>query len=138
MHCRRCLIHQLDKEQRMGMTRKHGGQQQGAQDHAEGQHGDKTRRHIAKAWNHPLTDGSAGGANEEVPRTNPGPQYDPSVDAAHAPPRNSHIFTGRTQHDDADLNAEKTRLAQATERDHQIAEGELAHRSARASAKRKS
>ena len=122
----------------MGVTRRTGGQQQGAQDHAEGQHGDKTRRHIAQAWNHPESNESAGGAVPETPDQNPGPQYDPRVVSAHSPPSKSHTFGGRTQHDEADLNSEKTRLAQAAEHDHQVGDSELDRRSARASAKRKS
>ena len=122
----------------MGMTRRTGGQQQGAQDHAEGQHGDKTRRHIAQAWNHPESNESAGGAVPETPDQNPGPQYDPRVVSAHSPPSKSHTFGGRTQHDEADLNSEKTRLAATAEHDDQVAHTELARRSARASAKRKS
>ena len=47
----------------MGVTRKTGGQQKGAQDHGEGQHGDKTRAEIAKAWNNPGGDATAGAAN---------------------------------------------------------------------------
>ncbi len=125
----------------MGATKRTGGRQQGAQVHDEGQHGDKTQKHIAGAWNHPGGNETAGGANVAEPddmKSARGPHYDPAVEAAHSPPANSHIFNDRTQHDEADLNSEKTRLVRATERDKQIGSSELDKRSAQASAKRKS
>lgn len=109
----------------MGMTRRTGGRQQGAQDHDEGQHGNKTQRHIAAANNHP------------APTSESGPQYDRDELRAHAPPSKTHLV-GRSQHDEADLNAEKTRLVKDSERHDHIAHDEWSERSARASAKRKS
>jgi hypothetical protein len=124
----------------MGMTRRTGGQQPGAQSHAEGQHGDKTRKHIADAWNHPGANASAGGANvraaggaDEI-----GPGDHPDTTRAHAPPSGSHLFSGRSDHDEADLNSRKTRQVRDAERHGHIARDEDSERSARASAKRKS
>lgn len=64
----------------MGATRKSGGHQKGAQDHAESQHGDKTREQIAKAWNNPGSNVTAGGANVGVgdEANDSGPQERPS------------------------------------------------------------
>lgn len=122
----------------MGMTRRTGGRQQGAQDHDEGQHGDKTQRHIAAAHNHPQANETAGGNAPNHPAMNEsGPQYDRDELRAHAPPSKTHLV-GRSQHDEADLNAEKTRLVKDSERHDHIAHDEWSERSARASAKRKS
>jgi hypothetical protein len=124
----------------MGMTRKNGGRQQGAQEHGEGRHGKKTQKHIADAWNHAggVSGGGKGAGNMGTSADQIGPRYDPDEIRAHAPPSNNHIFSGRTQHDDADLNSEKTRLARDAERHGHISHTEWAERSARASAKRKS
>lgn len=122
----------------MGMTRRTGGRQQGAQQHDEGQHGAKTQSHIASANNHPENNATAGGDAPAHPAENAlGPQYTPDEIRAHAPPSKTHLF-GRSEHDEADLNAEKTRLARDAERHDHIAHTEWAERSARASAKRKS
>lgn len=124
----------------MGMTRKSGGAQKGAQGHAEGQHGDKTRGQIAKAWNHPGADRTAGGANvsEGDAANERGPQARPAARKAHAPPADSHLFSGRSDHDEADLNSRKTRQVRDAERHGHIDNDELSRKSAQASAKRKS
>jgi hypothetical protein len=124
----------------MGATRKSGGKQKGAQNHGEGQHGDTTRRQIARAWNHPGIDRTAGGANvgEGDAARERGPHERPDETRAHAPPSGSHLFSGRTQHDEADLNSEKTRQVKDAERHGHIASDEWSRRSAQASAKRKS
>jgi hypothetical protein len=124
----------------MGMTRKSGGEQKGAQGHAEGQHGDKTHGQIAKAWNHPGMNKTAGGANmsDGGAAKERGPQARPAAKKAHAPPANSHLFSGRSDHDEADLNSRKTRQVRDAERHGHIDNDELSRRSAQASAKRKS
>ncbi len=124
----------------MGITKKTGGQQKGAQDHGEGQHGDKTREAIAAAWNKPGIDETAGGANvtHNPPANETGPRNDEATIRAHAPPSESHLFSGRTQHDEADLNSEKTRQVKDSERHKHIATDEWSEKTARASAKRKS
>lgn len=124
----------------MGVTKKTGGQQKGAQDHGEGQHGDKTRDAIAAAWNHPGTNETAGGANvaHNPPADETGPQNHPEEKRAHAPPSESHLFSDRTQHDEADLNSEKTRQVKDAEKHKHIAGDEWSEKTARASAKRKS
>ncbi|MEO9019730.1 MAG: hypothetical protein ABI314_04380 [Gemmatimonadaceae bacterium] len=124
----------------MGVTRRTGGHQQGAQDHGEGQHGDKTRAEIAKAWDDPGGNATAGGAN--VSRgdvaNERGPQDQSASTRAHSPPAESHLFNGRSDHDEADLNSAKTRQVRDAERHGHIAGDEWSQRSARASAKRKS
>jgi hypothetical protein len=124
----------------VGATKKSGGHQKGAQDHAESQHGDKTREQIAKAWNNPGSNVTAGGANVAVgdEATESGPQDHPATTRAHSPPSGSHLFSDRTQHDEADLNSEKTRQVRDAERHGHIADDQWSRRSARASAKRKS
>lgn len=124
----------------MGATRKSGGKQKGAQDHAEGQHGDKTRAQIARVWDHPGINESAGGANIGAgdAANEKGPHEHPEETRVHAPPSGSHLFSGRTQHDEADLNSEKTRQVKDAERHGHIASDEWSERTARASAKRKS
>ncbi len=124
----------------MRMTKKTAGQQQGAKHHEEGQHGDKTRDAIAAAWNHPGGDQTAGGANvtHNAPPGEAGPQHHPEEIRAHVPPSGSHLFSGRTQHDEADLNSEKTRQVKDSERHKHIAGDEWSEKTARASAKRKS
>lgn len=122
----------------MGATRRTGGQQQGAQQHSEGDHGNKTRKRIVESNNHPEWNETAGGAAPNHPVANePGPKYTPEEIRAHAPPSKTHLFD-RTQHDEADLNSEKTRLVRDSERHDHIAHDEWAEKSARASAKRKS
>jgi hypothetical protein len=124
---------------KMGATRKSGGKQKGAQDHGEGQHGDKTRNEIAKVWNNPGINASAGGANIGEPDSvQSGPQNRPAAKEAHSPPSESHLFSGRSQHDEADLNSQKTRQVKDAERHGHIASDEWSERSAQASAKRKS
>lgn len=122
----------------MGVTRRNGGHQKGAQDHDEGQHGDKTLKRIAESHNHPEWNETNGGAAPNHPEENArGPKYTPEEIRVHAPPSKTHLFD-RTQHDEADLNAEKTRLVKDSERHDHTAHDEWSERSARASAKRKS
>lgn len=124
----------------MGVTKRNGGKQKGAQDHAEGQHGDKTREAIAEAWDNPGADVTAGGANvaHNPPAGESGPQYHPEQIRAHSPPSTHELFSGRTQHDEADLNSEKTRQVKDAEKHHQVGDDEWSEKTARASAKRKS
>lgn len=124
----------------MGITKKMGGEQKGPQDHGEGQHGDKTREAIAAAWNNPGGDETAGGANvtHNPPAHETGPQEYPEETRVHAPPSESHLFSGRTDHDEADLNSEKTRQVKDSEKHKHTASDEWSQKTARASAKRKS
>jgi hypothetical protein len=84
------------------------GVQKGPQDHAEGQHGAKTRSKILEQ----LKNGD--GATPE----NPANGVEPSLknpahhNAAH------RLFEQRQQHDEAEKNSEKTRLNREIERRH--------------------
>lgn len=89
----------------MGKNRKNAGIQQGAQRHAESQHGDKTRKRQAEIANTP--DPLEG-------RT--GPQYDPEDIREHDTPGKDRLFADRQQHDDAEKQSEKTRLSRDIER----------------------
>ncbi len=71
------------------------GRQKGAQRHAEGEHGEKTKARL----------------REEL-QSRPS-ERDQSDSAPHErpDPASERLFSSREQHDDADLNSEKTRLS---------------------------
>jgi hypothetical protein len=74
----------------MGKPQK--GMQKGAQKHAEGQHGEKTRRaHIEQL--------------QSRPREDPAEERN-----AHDTPGKHRLFEDRVQHDEADIQREKNRL----------------------------
>ena len=78
------------------------GIQKGAQDHAEGQHGSKTRDKILEQLH---------SGNGTVPEAPPNP-VEPAKSIAH------RLFEERQQHDEAEKNSEKTRLNREIERRH--------------------
>lgn len=84
------------------MARKKGtrGHQQGAQRHAEGEHGVKTREFIRK--------------EQITTRVNDdeksGPVHDPAEIARHNTPGKDRLFQDRHQHDPAEKNSEQTRV----------------------------
>jgi hypothetical protein len=84
------------------------GVQKGPQDHAEGQHGAKTRSKILEQ----LHSGNGNGAID--PNKN-GVQPDKSVAHQNATHR---LFEQRQQHDEAEKHSEKTRLNREVERRH--------------------
>ena len=102
------------------------GTQQASVDHAPSQHGDKTLSRIA-----------------EISQTsNPlegriGPQYDPAEIREHDQAGKNRLFEDRQQHDDADKNSEKTRLARDIDRHDHGPDTELHHRDTQSSSKRK-
>lgn len=110
----------------MGKNRDNEGIQQGAAGHAPGQHGDKTRSHIARM---------SQTSNPEESRS--APRYDPAEIREHDKKGRSRLFEDRQQHDDADKNSEKTRLARDVDRHDHGPETELDRRGREASAKRK-
>jgi len=83
------------------------GVQKGPQDHAEGQHGAKTRSKILEQ----LHLGNGNG-NVEENKNGPDPEKGASHSAAH------RLFEERQQHDIAEKNSEKTRLNREIERRH--------------------
>jgi hypothetical protein len=85
------------------------GVQKGPQDHAEGQHGSKTRGKILEQ----LHTGN-GTTPEAAP---PPPPPEPSKSLAHHNAAH-RLFEERQQHDEAEKNSEKTRLNREVERRH--------------------
>ena len=110
----------------MGKNKKNNGIQQGAVDHAQSQHGDKTISRIAEISQ------TSNPVEERI-----GPQYDPAEIREHQPKGKNRLFEDRQQHDDADKNSEKTRLARDIDRHDHGPDTELHHRDVMSSAKRK-
>jgi hypothetical protein len=84
------------------------GVQKGPQDHAEGQHGAKTRGKILEQLH-------SGNGNDPVDPNKNGIDHNKSLahhNAAH------RLFEERQQHDEAEKNSEKTRLNREIERRH--------------------
>ena len=112
----------------MGKNKKNDGVQQGAVRRAPDQHGDKTRSRQAE-----IARTAADGSRETK-----GPRYDPKEIRAHNTVGKDRLFEDRQQHDEAEKNSEKTRLARDADRHNHTPRGELAERSRASSAKRKS
>jgi hypothetical protein len=83
------------------------GIQKGAQDHAEGQHGSKTRDKILEQLH---------SGNGTAPKAPPNP-VEPAKSIAHHNAAH-RLFEERQQHDEAEKNSEKTRLNREIERRH--------------------
>jgi hypothetical protein len=84
------------------------GVQKGPQDHAEGQHGAKTRSKILEQLH---------SGNDVTPVTAPNPLEPPSKTNSHHNAAH-RLFEERQQHDEAEKNSEKTRLHREIERRH--------------------
>ena len=110
----------------MGKNKDKQGIQQGALDHATSQQGSKTRSRQAKIAH--ASDTTA----EQV-----GPQHNPEEIRAHDTVGKDRLFEGRQQHDEAEKNSEKTRLARDLDRHNHLPSDELAQRDASSSSKRK-
>ena len=83
------------------------GVQKGPQDHAEGQHGSKTRSKILEQLH------SGNGAVKTNPDANG------TLPTANGHPHAAHrLFEDRQQHDEAEKRSEKTRLNRELERGH--------------------
>jgi len=85
----------------MARRKRNRGIQQGAQAHAEGDHGAKTREFIRREQI--TTKPQDGDGN--------GPTHDPARIAAHDDIGKDRLFDGRKQHDEAEKGSEKTRAA---------------------------
>ena len=83
------------------------GVQKGPQDHAEGQHGSKTRSKILEQ----LHSGN-GGVSEDRMEEQQRPKHLAHHNSAH------RLFEDRQQHDEAERNSEKTRHNREVERRH--------------------
>lgn len=112
----------------MGKNKENKGKQQGALDHAPSQHGQKTRARQAEIAQ----------SGSEQPDEAVGPRYDPAEIRAHDTPGKDRLFEDREQHDEAESNSEKTRLARDIDRHNHWPEDEYHHRSRENIAKRKS
>ena len=84
------------------------GVQKGPQDHAEGQHGAKTRNKILEQLH-------SGNGDKAV--TPPNPLEPPSKNNSHHNAAH-RLFEERQQHDEAEKGSEKTRLHRELERRH--------------------
>lgn len=67
-----------------------------------------------------------------------GPGHDPAEIRKHDDAGKDRLFEGRQQHDDAEKNSEKTRLARDVERHDHAVDDDIADSGSAASAKRKS
>lgn len=97
--------------------RRRKGPQKGAQGHAEGEHGPKTRGELIREFGSSLP--------EEVFGERPEDRLER--------PGKHPIMEGREQHDEADINADKTRLSREIDRenldrsDYQVEGGDTRH-----------
>ena len=110
----------------MGKNKDNDGRQQGALDRAASQQGDQTRARQAEIAN----------ASSPVDERT-GPRHDPDEIAAHDTTGRDRLFEGREQHDDAEKNSEKTRLARDLDRHDHLPNDELSQRDRASTAKRK-
>ncbi|HUQ19837.1 MAG TPA: hypothetical protein VM099_09515 [Gemmatimonadaceae bacterium] len=108
----------------MGKNKSNDGRQQGAIHHEPGQQGEKTRARQAEIANT--------GSREAG-----GPTFDPDKIRAHDDVGRDRLFEDRQQHDEAEKNSEKTRLAKDRDRHGHDSNDELTQRSRSSSAKRK-
>jgi hypothetical protein len=109
----------------MGKNRENHGIQQGALDHAPSQHGEKTLARLAEI--------------AHTPREPRGDSREVSADGVrqHDAVGQDRLFEDRQQHDEAEKNSEKTRLARDLERHKHLPNKELPHRDIESFAKRK-
>jgi hypothetical protein len=96
---------------------KRRGRQRGAQRHAEGEHGEKTREELIR----------------ELQSSPPEEPWGERPEDRLERPGAHRLEEGREQHDEADLNADKTRLSRKLDRekrdrsDYQVPGGEAHH-----------
>ena len=87
-------------------------------------------------------DEAAEAADETAPTNDTqrslGPQHDPAKIRQHDDLGKDRLFEGRQQHDDAEKNSEKTRLARDVDRHEHAVDDDVTDAGSRASAKRKS
>ena len=109
----------------MGKNKENKGTQQGATNQAESQHGDETTSRIAEI------------SQTGNPERNRGPRHDPQEIRSHNSEGKDRLFEDREQHDEAEKNSEKTRLARDIDRHDHAPDTELDHRNVQSAAKRK-
>jgi len=111
----------------MTRNKKKTGNDGGALDHAPSQQGDKTRKRQADVAQ----------AGEKEPPGKRGPSHDPADIREHNDIGKDRLFEDRQQHDEAEKNSEKTRLARDIDRHGHSSEDELATPDSPDRAKRK-
>ena len=109
----------------MGKNKDNDGMQQGAQPHAHSQQGQKTKSRQAEIAN---------SGSEDRPKQ---PRHDPEEIREHDTAGRDRLFEDRQQHDEAEKNSEKTRIARDLDRHNHTPENELSHTNRQAPAKRK-
>ena len=108
------MTHSNREEVRLMQNR--DGVQKGPQDHAEGQHGSKTRSKILEQLHSKNGTNGTNGTNGATPEAIPNPPEHKNHIAHH---NSAHrLFEERQQHDEAEKNSEKTRLHREIERRH--------------------
>lgn len=85
----------------MARRKQNRGVQQGAQSHAEGEHGAKTREFIRREQ---IT-------TKVKDEESKGPEHDPEQIARHDDIGKDRLFDDRKQHDEAEKGSEKTRVS---------------------------
>jgi hypothetical protein len=80
----------------------------------------------------------AASATAETEMHSAGPEYDPAEIRKHDDAGKDRLFEGRQQHDEAEKNSEKTRLAKDVAHHHHHTDEDVADSGTGASAKRKS
>jgi hypothetical protein len=104
------MIKQKPQLEEASLMQNRDGVQKGPQDHAEGQHGSKTRSKILEQLH------SGNGTKPDSTDAIPNPLEPPKSLAHH---NSAHrLFEERKQHDEAEKNSEKTRLHREIERRH--------------------
>lgn len=111
----------------MSKNRKNGGNQAPAQQHAEGQHGQKTTDFLRQQQA-----AQSGRASEDT-----GPRHDPREIREHDTTGKDRLFENREQHDDAEKLSEKTRVARDADRHGHDVDSPRERAERQASAKRK-
>jgi hypothetical protein len=110
----------------MAKNKQNSGNQQAEVNHSESQHGDKTLSRAAEI-----------SQTSDADRKATGPRHDPEQIRSHSDEGKDRLFEDREQHDEAEKNSEKTRLARDIDRHGHAPDTELDHRNVQSSAKRK-
>ncbi|MBC7791416.1 MAG: hypothetical protein H7Z74_15835 [Anaerolineae bacterium] len=110
----------------MGKNKNHRSHEQSTTENAPGQQGEKTHRAQTETLHSQVSQKAAP----------VGPGHDPADIREHNDTGKDRLFEGRQQHDDAEKNSEKTRLAKDVDKHNHDADGAAAKHGG-ASAKRK-
>ncbi|MDB4892884.1 MAG: hypothetical protein JWL61_4739 [Gemmatimonadetes bacterium] len=86
---------------------------------------------------HDASDRALDRSATEEPMSGSGPTHDPDKIRQHDDTGKDRLFEGRQQHDEAEKNSEKSRLAKDVDRHHHSVDDDVADAGSGASAKRK-